>query len=84
MGIDHGALIDICAYVHICRRHHDHRRSKICSRTDAAASRNDSYAVLSCEFSCRNGILVEERELALGHVSKFSETETAQDNLLHP
>ena len=84
MGIDHRTFVHICTDIHICRRHHDHRRCKVCSCADAASARHDTYAVLSSKLPCRDGILVEERELAFCHISQLSKTKTTENHFLHP
>ena len=84
MRVDHGAFVNICSYVYICRRHHDHRRSEVCACAHAASAWNDPDAVLRRETSCRDGILVKKRKLSLSHVSKLSKTESRKDHLLYP
>ena len=82
MAVDHCTLSYIGSHVDISRRHHDNARSKISTTANAAAAGNNPDPVRSAELADWIGILVEERELTLTHITDFSETETRKDNLL--
>ena len=84
MRVNHGSLVHIRTDVHICRRHHDHGRSQICSGTHTAASGNDTHSALLVEHPGRDGILVKEGELALGHIDQLAQAESRKDDLLDP
>lgn len=82
VGVDHGARADIGADVDIGRRHDDAAGSEIGAAADAGAARDDAYAVLGREMPHREGVLVVEGELALGHVTDSTELEAGEDDFL--
>ena len=62
MRIDHRARPDVCANVHVHRRHADDPGSEVCAPPDGRPTRNDTYRVGKREPAKRVRILVEERE----------------------
>ena len=84
MRIDHGTLVDKCSYINIRRRHHYHRRRQVGSAAHAAAAGHYAHALFGSEALSGNGVLVEERELALRHVGEISQTKSREDGFLNP
>ena len=83
MAVDHGALIDVCSDIDVGGRHDDGSGSEVCSSSYAGSSGHDPDLVLGRELPCGECVLVKERELSLGHVREFTQTESRQDYFLH-
>ena len=84
VGIDHRAFAHVRAHIDIGRGHHDGTGGEVGAAADAGSARDDPHAVLGLELAHREGGLVEERELALGHVRDRAELEPGEDHFLHP
>lgn len=84
MAVHHCTFANVGAYVHVCRGHHYAAWGKVGSAANAAAAGDYAHSVIGLELAYREGVFVEEGELALAHFLDGAKLETGQDHLLNP